>query len=1335
VKTCFAVAAFAFSVGCFGACGTGSTTISGARIAGQTHRQMVVLFNVPHANAALVDVFTDAACTKEVPDTFGFNAANRAGSVVDGLVSGGTADGTSVQFAVGTLTGNRALAQATQYWVQIKNTADNSAVTLASSTTPMPIGNLYPEQPLADSNKWDNRAYPPFQWGTSHRNDKYIDPTTGLIAKPFTMPGDAWSQSYGVGDGYNNPPAFDTPITNSGSWTNPANAVSTYNVNSYPTAPTAGYATCTGNCDIWLPMPSVIPAYSSWDGGTHSAYGASNGLDYFVPYVWASASGATPAMTVSLTQTPMGSAYHGCTFTTAALTGTKAGYRSPDPDPGFAALCTTPPLRGDIAVSTGTVNTNGTAVTWVGGLYFQWSWPVGSYIKIGSTFYQIAAVNSATSITLQSSAGTQSGVAYASRVMGVRIQANAGAGTLSLQAGYKMGISPMFQVGETSGGGQLQCNPHANTIVNDANGTAYAGYTLQGYICWIDYDVLSNGVYYLVIPQDQNGAPLGEVRVLGTTVSFRTFTSNGVTFNTANFYYAGPDASDPNKWYVTYPYSGNTTSLLLSAKFDSSLSGCSPLWKTWAGAQVYPIYGNNNAAGSAVTGVDSCITYTNLTPPNASPAMDLKAQIIRAYGVSNPSFDLSGFKLGAVVYLNGYFSACAAPGGDPQIEVCGTFETSGRLTQVYDTFTTYPGRWCGVHGSVHMIGTWHGVTCDFVGGSNASIPLYGPFQLTPAKINLAGYGSAANWTSTTTLDNGTINQYTCPTAAQMQTLGTSSTMATALVALGSSGNHCIQIETNSEACSATPSTAVIWARGTKTEAQQFPCPANAAYSMLQKIQPGDEIMDSSMGPFGEGFIILTKQITSTGGACTAGAGNCVIDMWLIRGTGVWPNNAHTPYPQIQAHSNGWIAQMATTQLVGCTPLYADSTRAGVHAWIEGLNSLCLSHGVSSQGSYSSNQNLAFIDTNTFSTFDVAYNLDAAQAVMPPWGTGCEACVTPVFPTFGGNTISMTNGNLVQLYGDANDLANTGQRTAVFERPLNPSQGTGPETSAGMGSMGYTLTPVSGKTQTYTITDPYSAGAANQKLTPLAGWAGAHMLADYSGAGSVLPDSGYGMCRALNAGECVSGSTAGATYVSVPSAAGYTQGIMGQHTQNAPVVINVSSVLGQVQQVIFHKPDPNGSHQRLLGQLLTGLGRQWQFDEPKLLPAGDWFLGTMAYRDGFTTQVGLFQLPRYIEDSVNRTGYVGIPIALGGTNGDSVRVEFWYQEWNGVNGRAEHAFTTSNPTTASPFLWASETQAYAACSAGCTLNIPAIPGRLLYYSVHRKNGSAETIEAVQVVAVP
>jgi hypothetical protein len=63
--------------------------------------------------------------------------------------------------------------------------------------------------------------------------------------------------------------------------------------------------------------------------------------------------------------------------------------------------------------ATGTVNVSGTTVTWVSGNEFitGTAWNDGA-IEINGTRYFVASVTSATSLTLTSSAGTQTGVSY-----------------------------------------------------------------------------------------------------------------------------------------------------------------------------------------------------------------------------------------------------------------------------------------------------------------------------------------------------------------------------------------------------------------------------------------------------------------------------------------------------------------------------------------------------------------------------------------------------------------------------------------------------------------------------------------------------------------------------------------------------------------------------------------------------------------------------------------------------------------------------------------------------------------------------------------------------------
>jgi hypothetical protein len=61
--------------------------------------------------------------------------------------------------------------------------------------------------------------------------------------------------------------------------------------------------------------------------------------------------------------------------------------------------------------TSGTVNTSGTAITWVSGDNFA-NAVVGNYIQINGTFYAVTVVNSSTSLTVDHSAGVQTGASY-----------------------------------------------------------------------------------------------------------------------------------------------------------------------------------------------------------------------------------------------------------------------------------------------------------------------------------------------------------------------------------------------------------------------------------------------------------------------------------------------------------------------------------------------------------------------------------------------------------------------------------------------------------------------------------------------------------------------------------------------------------------------------------------------------------------------------------------------------------------------------------------------------------------------------------------------------------
>ena len=123
----------------------------------------------------------------------------------------------------------------------------------------------------------------------------------------------------------------------------------------------------------------------------------------------------------------LGAAIAGCSSFKTNLYGSSTGF-SPTVNHIYTAWDSPASARWGIAVFTdgsgvGVVDTSGTAVTWDSGTQFFTSgatWP-GSAIVINGTTYTISTVNSATSITLTTSAGTQTSVPYSVNTPGTLV--------------------------------------------------------------------------------------------------------------------------------------------------------------------------------------------------------------------------------------------------------------------------------------------------------------------------------------------------------------------------------------------------------------------------------------------------------------------------------------------------------------------------------------------------------------------------------------------------------------------------------------------------------------------------------------------------------------------------------------------------------------------------------------------------------------------------------------------------------------------------------------------------------------------------------------------------
>ena len=125
--------------------------------------------------------------------------------------------------------------------------------------------------------------------------------------------------------------------------------------------------------------------------------------------------------------------------------------------------------------ATGTCNTSGTAVTWVSGNTFV-AGMAGQSIKIGSTVYTVSTYNSSTSLTLTSSAGTNTGATFHAAI--------AYGGIVVTDNNLTDGL-PAHSVYVQSDGGFVTSNANSNAIQAPNGGVSSKWGTVTDSIFWI----------------------------------------------------------------------------------------------------------------------------------------------------------------------------------------------------------------------------------------------------------------------------------------------------------------------------------------------------------------------------------------------------------------------------------------------------------------------------------------------------------------------------------------------------------------------------------------------------------------------------------------------------------------------------------------------------------------------------------------------------------------------------------------------------------------------------------------------------------------------------------
>jgi hypothetical protein len=285
------------------------------------------------------------------------------------------------------------------------------------------------------------------------------------------------------------------------------------------------------------------------------------------------------------------------------------------------------------------------------------------------------------------------------------------------------------------------------------------------------------------------------------------------------------------------------------------------------------------------------------------------------------------------------------------------------------------------------------------------------------------------------------------------------------------------------------------------------------------------------------------------------------------------------------------------------------------------------------------------------------------------------------------------------------------------------------------------------------------------------WSGGYLLQDISKPSSVIDGTSlhnWQFCIVWIAGECVSGSSAGDVYVNVPQSAhtsgpspGYCGGGGGWDYNRNICGVTIDQTAGGVNQFNLNGMPAyaqtgqqltitNGQTFRPLSKIGNRYGFQSVFAATHNSYSGSWtFSGGDFYGSGLRNDVFVIKLPPLPNpdsDHIARSGFVNLVVQAGPAtdSGVNARLRFGYAENGPANAfycaynRKEACMTNPSPTSANPYYFASDSgQTFASCSNGCTMLLPAIPGRVVYYVIDRVDGSGNLIDTgqLQIAAVP
>jgi hypothetical protein len=219
--------------------------------------------------------------------------------------------------------------------------------------------------------------------------------------------------------------------------------------------------------------------------------------------------------------------------------------------------------------------------------------------------------------------------------------------------------------------------------------------------------------------------------------------------------------------------------------------------------------------------------------------------------------------------------------------------------------------------------------------------------------------------------------------------------------------------------------------------------------------------------------------------------------------------------------------------------------------------------------------------------------------------------------------------------------------------------------------------------------------------------------------------------------------AGNLYLSLAEADLGSQCASSQFTQAIPCLFQPAPWSGQSIQFRIDRGDFSGLTTRKFGYVHGHPGTAYEYSNCRPTADAQFMFCPGYWLDGVRNEWLAYRIPpAFPADSVNRTSFVPVTLTYQGVPfASSIRARFGYLENGGdllqCTAYGQDCSTEIPSGSASdPYSFTNETVTRQGCANGatCTVTIPSLPNRVLYYVLDRLDSSGNVLATTPLAAV-